>query len=330
MGQVVSSADIRKLGWNNSAVTFVNERSDDADNRAGITGRTRVVGVWGHPVAHSRSPKMHNAALRSLGLDWVYVPFDVDPATVGAAVAGVRALDLVGVNVTVPLKELIAPHLDFVDPSAARIGSVNTIHNAGGELRGYSTDGPGFMRAIGRLGWPTEDQTVCMLGAGGSARAIAFALAEKGNRVVIANRSHDRGVSLADAVNAIYPGSASTAVWGAHDVPGSRAGASSNRDVPGGIGLVVNTTSLGMHPREDDCPPVPTDLLRPDVRYYDLIYTPEETVFLRQARQAGCAVSNGLDMLVQQGAISLSIWSGIVLEGLPLDVMAQAVRESIN
>ena len=282
---------------------------------------------------------MHNAALRSLGLDWVYVPFDVDPAGVGAAVAGVRALDLVGVNVTVPLKELIAPHLDFVDPSAARIGSVNTIHNAGGELRGYSTDGPGFMRAIGRLGWPTENQTVCMLGAGGSARAIAFALAEKGNRLVIANRSHDRGVSLADAVNAIYPGTASTTEWGTQDIPGDVVAPGRSAPFPnngvaglastGDIGMVVNTTSLGMHPREDDCPPVPSGLLKPDVRYYDLIYSPEETVFLRQAKQAGCAVSNGLDMLVQQGAISLSIWSGIALGDLPLDVMAQAVLKTI-
>ena len=92
---------------------------------------------------------------------------------------------------------------------------------------------------------------------------------------------------------------------------------------------MVNTTSLGMHPREEDCPPVPSSLLKPDVRYYDLIYTPEETVFLRQARQAGCLASNGLDMLVQQGAISLSIWSGISLEDLPLDVMERAVLETI-
>jgi len=259
---------------------------------------------------------MHNAALRALGVDWVYVPFDVDPERVGEAVAGVRALNLVGVNVTVPLKETIAEHLDQVDPVAARIGSVNTIHNVDGELRGYSTDGPGFMSAVQRLGWSTAGQTVYIVGAGGSARAIAFALAEGGNRLIIANRTLERGVALTDAVNAIYPGVAEAVPW---DVT----------DVDDGVGLVVNTTSLGMHPREGDCPPVPLDLLKPDVRFYDLIYTPEETVFLRKAREAGCQTSNGLDMLVQQGAISLSIWSGIAFDDLPLDVMRQAVLETL-
>lgn len=257
---------------------------------------------------------MHNAALASLGLDWVYVPFDVDPEDVGSAVAGVRALNLVGVNVTVPLKEKIAPFLDFVDPAAARVGSVNTIQNAGGELRGFSTDGPGFVGALTHLGWPVKGRTVYLLGAGGSARAIAFALVEAGSRVVIANRSPERSAGLVEAVNAFYPGAAAVAEWGG--------------DAPAGVALVVNTTSLGMHPREDECPPVPQDLLNEGVRYYDLIYAPEETLFLRRAREAGCQTSNGLDMLVQQGAISLSIWSGIAIEDLPIDIMERAVREA--
>jgi shikimate dehydrogenase len=258
---------------------------------------------------------MHNAALRAIGLDWAYVPFDVDPVRVVEAVAGVRALNLVGVNVTVPLKELIAPHLDVVDSEAALIGSVNTIHNVSGELRGYSTDGPGFLRALARLGWPVEDRIVYILGAGGSARAIAFALAGAGSRVVVANRSPERAATLVDAVNAVYAGSAVTAAWG-------------SAEAPAGVELVVNTTSLGMHPREDECPEVPANLIRPDVRYYDLIYAPEETVFLRRAREARCEASNGLDMLVQQGAISLSIWSGIPIDDLPVDVMERSVRAS--
>src|SRR5580692_5454697 len=110
-----------------------------------ITGKTRVLGVWGFPVSHSRSPVMHNAALQAMGLDWVYVAFPVDPVNAAAAVAAVRALHLVGVNITVPLKETVADYLDVVDPEARRIGSVNTIVNRDGWLHGYSTDGPGFL-----------------------------------------------------------------------------------------------------------------------------------------------------------------------------------------
>lgn len=292
-------------------MTFVNEPLTSNDNRAGVSGRTRVVGVWGHPVAHSRSPRMHNAALHAIGLDWIYVPFDVDPEYIEEAVAAVRALDLVGVNVTVPLKERIAAHLDFVDPSAALVGSVNTIQNISGELRGYSTDGPGFLRAISRLGWPVTGGNVYLLGAGGSARAVAFALAENGNRLTVANRTAEKAVSLVNAVNAVYPEAAVAVGWGQPP----------DMDVD----LVVNTTSLGMHPREDDAPAAPAELMRPEVRFYDLIYVPEETVFLRRAREAGCETSNGLDMLVQQGAISLSIWSGIPVEDLPVDVMRRSV-----
>ena len=117
-----------------------------------ITGKTRIVGVWGHPVGHSRSPAMHNAALAALDLDWAYVPFEVAPERLPAAVEGLRALNLVGVNVTVPHKEAVLPLLDVVDEDARRIGSVNTIHNVGGVLHGSSTDGPGFLRTLEAAG----------------------------------------------------------------------------------------------------------------------------------------------------------------------------------
>jgi len=277
-----------------------------------ISGRTKVVGVWGHPVGHSRSPAMHNAALREMGLDWVYVPFDVDPESADAAVMGIRALDMIGVNVTVPLKERVIASLDVVDAAAARIGSVNTIHNAGGKLYGYSTDGPGFLRAAAALGWSMEGQSIYLLGAGGSARALAFTLAERGNRLLIANRTADRATALAKAVNAVFAGSTSVSDWGA--------------DPAGQVDLVINTTSLGMHPNETLCPDVPASLFRPGVNVYDLIYAPEETVLIARAKAAGCSVSNGLGMLVQQGALSLSIWTGIAVEMLPLATMEHAAR----
>ncbi|BDI32977.1 shikimate dehydrogenase (NADP(+)) [Capsulimonas corticalis] len=276
-----------------------------------ISGRTRVVGVWGHPVSHSLSPKMHNAALSVLGQDWVYVPYTVHPDRVAAAVESVRALDLVGVNVTVPLKELVLPHLDRVDEAAARIGSVNTIHNDNGVLTGYSTDGVGFISDLDRLGWPSANVTVALLGAGGSARALAYALAERGGHVVIANRTAERSEALAALVNRYFPESASVAPWG---------GAAGRP-----IDLMVNTTSLGMSPNTETAPALPESAFEGVGYVYDLIYKPAETRFLASAREAGCKTSNGLGMLVRQGAASLKIWLGSPVPSSALEAMELAV-----
>ena len=154
-----------------------------------LSGETRVVGVWGHPVGHSRSPAMHNAALEALGLDWVYVPFDVSLEDLAAGVGGLRALGLVGVNVTVPLKQSVVPLLDVVDEEASWIGSVNTICNRDGQLYGYSTDGDGFLRSLEAVGQSPDRRQVLLLGAGGSARAVAFALASRGCRCQLASRT---------------------------------------------------------------------------------------------------------------------------------------------
>jgi shikimate dehydrogenase len=278
-----------------------------------ITGKTRVVGVWGHPVSHSRSPVMHNAALAALGLDWVYVPFDVDPIRVEAAVAAVRALGLIGINVTVPLKEAILPYLDEIDPAARVVGSVNTIHNRDGRLYGTSTDGPGFLNALRAVGQDVEGRRVYLLGAGGSARAVAFALAARGVRVQIANRTAERAAALAAAVNGHYPGAAAVAAWGGEAAP---------------FDLLVNTTSLGMSPQEDALPELPPNAFRDRPFVYDLIYAPPETRLLRAAREAGCGTSNGVGMLVQQGALSLALWTGLPLGQIPVRVMERAVKDA--
>ncbi len=276
-----------------------------------ITGKTKIVGVWGHPVGHSRSPVMHNAALAALGLDWAYVPFDVRPDDVGAALAGVRALGLVGVNVTVSLKEIVPPFLDTVSEEARRIGSVNTVHNRDGALHGESTDGPGFLRALADLMGPDAvPGRALLLGAGGSARAVAFALAGQGWTVVIANRTRARAQELADRLAVFYPCAATVAEWGGD---------------AGEFELIVNTTSLGMHPHEDTMPALPPGALTPGRWVLDLVYAPPETRLLREARRAGCQAANGLGMLVSQGALSLALWTGLPLERIPRDVMAEAL-----
>ena len=279
-----------------------------------VTGNTKVVGVWGHPVGHSRSPAMHNAALAALGLDWVYVPFEVVPDEAAAAVAGLRALGLVGVNVTVPLKETVLPLLDVVKEDAHRIGSVNTIHNRDGRLYGYSTDGVGFLRSLEAAGQATEGRQVLLLGAGGSARAVAFALASRGSRCQIANRTEARASALADDVNQWFPIAASTVGWGAPC---------------GAFDLLVNTTSLGMHPNVDALPALPPNAFAARPFVCDLIYAPAQTKLLAMAAAAGCETLNGAGMLVWQGALALALWTGLPLEEMPVAVMEAAVRASL-
>ena len=257
---------------------------------------------------------MHNAALAELGLGWIYVPFEVAPENVGAAVEAVRALGLVGVNVTVPLKELVLPYLDAIDEEAARIGSVNTICNVGGRLTGYSTDGAGFLRSLEEVGQETENRRVYLLGAGGSARAVAFALASRGCFCVIANRTAERSEALAADINAVYPNRAEEAGWGSGTKP---------------FDLLVNTTSVGMAPYADKMPMLPPGAFDEKPFVYDLIYAPAQTRLLAEAAAAGCGTMNGVKMLVQQGAVSLSLWTGLPLAVIPVAAMEQAVLATL-
>lgn len=281
-----------------------------------LRGTTKLVGVFGYPVKHSASPPMHNAAFAHLGLDWAYVPFEVAPHDLGAALAGVRALNLVGVNVTVPLKELVAPHLDEVSPRARRIGAVNTVVHANRRLQGDSTDGPGFLQALRAANVAVGSQKVVVLGAGGSARAVVYALAEAGAQVVVANRSGERARALAEQLGLADE---------VQVIPWTEAAL---REALAGAALLVNTTSVGMHPHEDALPPVPVEALTPPLFVSDLVYNPPETRLLALARTRGCRVQNGIEMLVQQGALAFGLWTGV--EHPPIDVMRHAVQQALR
>jgi shikimate dehydrogenase len=280
-----------------------------------VRGTTTVVGVFGYPVKHSASPPMHNAAFAALGLDWAYVPFTVAPEQVGTALAGVRALGLRGVNVTVPLKELVPPHLDELTTRARALGVVNTVVNEGGRLRGDATDGPGLLAALAHGGATVGPGTrVVVLGAGGSARAVVYALAEAGASVIVANRSVERAEALTrDFAGvgditpvALTPDAVSAALTDA--------------------AVLVNTTSVGMHPNAGEMPPVTPDALRPDLFVSDLIYNPRETRLLALAREQGCRTQNGVEMLVRQGALAFTQWTGVEP---PLDAMREAVLAAL-
>ena len=279
--------------------------------RQPITGATRLVGVMGWPVAHSLSPQMHNAAFAALGLDWAYVPFAVPPPQLAAAVAGLVALGFAGCNATVPHKTALASLIRArgeLTPVAAAIGSVNTIVvRPDGSLLGDSTDGYGFLmdlRAHGALmgQWArrpsgqTADarmseatdcaeamsprRPVIVIGAGGAARAVVYALAEAGARVAVVNRTVAAAEELCRIVSDALPG----AELAAHPFPAALSALAAD------AGLIVNTTSLGLHGAADPLPWDPTVPFRPDQVVYDLIYH-VRTPLLALAEAAGAPVA---------------------------------------
>lgn len=278
-----------------------------------IRGTTRVCGVWGWPVKHSASPAMHNAAFAELAADLVYVPFAVSPDRLAEAVAGVRALGIVGVNVTVPLKELVGPHLDRLTERAARLGAVNTLYWQDDQLYGDSTDGPGILAALSSEGVVVDTTTkAVVLGAGGSARAVVDALVQAGAQVLVANRTEPKAWELVERFSAA----------GALPLEPQAL-----RSALADASLLINTTSLGMHPKETESPPVPSDALHSGIFVSDLIYNPVETRLLALARHAGCRTQNGIEMLVQQGAVAQQHWTGLPA---PVKIMRAAVKHALG
>lgn len=282
-----------------------------------LDGETKVVGVIGWPVRHSLSPAMHNAAFAEMGLNWVYVPFEVTTERLGEAVGGVRGLQLQGLNVTVPHKEGVARLVDELDEAAAALGAVNTVHNVGGLLRGYNTDGPGFLRSLAEAGETAEGRAVAILGAGGSARAVACAVAGQGaGRLALVNRT----VSRAEEVAALVQRRFDLAVLTCGLDSAQAQGAVREAD------LVVDCTPTGMHPHSEDPPVVPAAWLREGQCVVDLVYTPRETSLLRAARAAGARVVEGVGMLVHQGAIALEQWTG---RPAPVATMREALLAAL-
>jgi shikimate dehydrogenase len=284
-----------------------------------IRGDTKIVAVFGHPVAHSVSPAMHNAAFEALGMNWCYVAFDVAPEAVGSAVEAIRALGMVGANVTVPHKEAVLPYLDEVDATAQMVGAVNTIRNDGGRLSGYNTDVAGFLRALERHEVLPSGMRALVLGAGGAARGVCCALLQAGvASLTILNRTEERGQSLASGLRAQKP----QAVIEAGPLQGERlTRAVAQAD------LIVNTTSYGMHPQYDVPSIIPEGMLQIRHAVCDLVYNPRETSLLAAARAVGAKAVPGLPMLVYQGAIAFESWTG---REAPVDVMMEAAEEAMG
>jgi len=277
-----------------------------------ITSRTGLYGIIGNPISHSLSPVMQNAAFEAAGLDAVYLALHVESSLLRQAIEGFRAINLLGFSVTIPHKVAVMKYLDELDGSAATIGAVNTVVNREGKLIGYNTDGIGALAALREAGVDLQGRRILLLGAGGAARALAFSLAETAERITILNRTVSKAEGLAEDVQKV---TGTNVVHGRLD-PLTLSVESSSAD------LLVNATSVGMHPKPDETP-IDAKLLRPDMVVFDIVYSPLETRLLREARETGAKCVGGLMMLVHQGAKAFELWTG---KKAPIPMMTEALK----
>lgn len=267
-----------------------------------ISGKTRVVALFGYPVEHSLSPTMHNAAFEHLGLDYCYVSFPVRPDLLKDGVRAIAALNLRGVNVTVPHKENVIPFLHRVDEEASFIGAVNTILNEEATLTGFNTDGRGFMESLSEAGISTEGKRVLILGAGGACRAISYYLSEKAASLQIFDIDDRKVLELVKDLNTL------------------RTNVSLRKSLNNleETDILINATPLGL--KETDPSPVDISLISERMTVCDLIY--KETPLLKAAAKKGCTTLDGLGMLLHQGVLAFEIWTGVKP---PLHIMRNAI-----
>ena len=280
-----------------------------------ITGKTRLLAVIGAPIGHSLSPIIQNAALHAARLDYVYAALPVRADALSSAVRGLCNAGIAGFNVTIPFKTEIIPLLDALSEDARRIQAVNTVVIEDGRMVGHNTDVVGFLAGFAERGIALTGKKAVLIGAGGAARAALWGLLRSGiSSVVIGVRNASKGAALAADFAAdgdVRAVSFDDAAWIA---------ACSDAD------LVVQTTPLGMTPHTEEMPPVDAAMINPSAVVYDLIYTPAETRFLREARARGCETINGETMLVAQGAEAFSLWTGVRPD---MELMKRTLREEL-
>jgi len=273
-----------------------------------INGKTKIIGIIGKNIKNSLSPLFHNQIILKYSLKFCYLPFQVTENDLTQAIQGIRALSIKGVNVTFPYKEKVIEFLDKVEESARRIGAVNTIVNNKGILIGYNTDVIGFKKSLQEdAKFTVKKKKAVILGAGGAARAVVYALLEEEiEEICIFNRTLEKAKMIKRNLSSFFPKS-SISVFPLEE--------EDLKDKIEKAHLLVNATSLGIPPRVDNTPLPDEKLFHPDLLVYDLIYHPVRTIFLRQAERAGAKIINGLPMLVYQGIESFYLWTGLKPEG---------------
>lgn len=284
---------------------------------ADVSPDTQLCAVIGNPVAHSLSPAIHNRAFQELGLDFVYLAFRVED--VGSAVSGMRALEnFRGLSVTIPHKVSILPHLDEVAEVDAQIGSINTVVNEGGTLRGFGSDGPGARQALVEGGAEVAGEPVLILGSGGAARAIGFDLAHRASpsSLVILGVVEDELAALARDLRE------KTGVKATGELLTDR---SLERWVAESR-VLIHATPIGMHPREGESL-VPPELMHADLAIMDIVYNPLPTRLLKDAKARGVKTIPGIEMFVNQALLQFEAWTG---EDAPRQVMKQVVLDHLT
>lgn len=264
-----------------------------------IDGKTKLLCLIGDPVEHSLSPMMYNLSFERLGLNYVYLAFRVTREKLKAAVEGFRVIGVRGFNVTTPLKKAIVALLDRLDPSAAKIGAVNTVLNEHDEFVGFNTDGLGVIKALEDRGIKLSGLAIVLIGAGSAGRAIAYAFSEMPCKLTIMNRTAEKAKALAEELS----GRLAEISWKPLTVD-SIAECIPRADI------VVNATSIGMRPMDMETP-IPKKFLKKDMVVFDIVYNPLETRLLREAREIGALTLDGLEMLLHQGIEAFKIWFGL-------------------
>lgn len=269
-----------------------------------ISGHTKVACLIGHPVSHSFSPYIHNFLAEEYGVDFKYTCFDVEPSKVKEALEGIKALGIIGSNVTIPHKIEVMPYLDEIDKNAAIIGAVNTIQNKEGKLIGYNTDGKGFVHSVLNEGHTLEGKHVMVLGAGGASRAVVVELAAHGvGKITICNNTLEKAEGLAAQVKENFP-----------NVEMATMPLTVGSKELAGVEVLINTTPLGMSSRKD-LSPIGDEVVPPtDLVVCDIVYTPHDTKLLKWAMQHDLKVVHGIGMLINQAIASFEIWTGVQVD----------------
>lgn len=278
---------------------------------------TFLLGLFGHPVAHSISPQIHNAAFRAAGLNWLYLAFAVEPKELRKALQGCRALKIVGLNITVPHKETIVPLLDELSEEVRLIGAVNTVCFEEGRAKGYNTDGRGFVAALQEeKDFNLAGKNMFIIGAGGAGRAVAVQAAREGaSRVIIADLKLEKAEDLSRWINSKIKNEPASTV---------EIESSGWKKALEESDLVVDATPLGL--KNSDPTAFDTEMLSPSALVVDLVYNPPETALLNQVKRLGIAGMSGLGMLVHQAALAWEIWTG---RPAPLKVMKEAASAAL-
>lgn len=285
-----------------------------------ITAKAKKVGIICWPVGHSLSPIMHNTVYEALGMDWVYLPLPTRVEDLEAGIRGLKALSFEGCNISVPYKTTVIQYLDKVDDAARQMNAVNTIKVSDGKLCGSNTDALGFIQHLTSEGVVPDDFNVLIIGAGGAARAALFGLSQFYiNHVTIMDIVESQAVSLIQDLSEVFPSKTIEYL-----APGEE---NLNKVSRNGLDLVINATPVGMSPKID-ASPWPDDVALPDgAAFYDIVYNPMMTKFLKRAKAEGHKALSGLGMLVNQGAACFETWTGVTP---PIDLMFKVCQESMK